>query len=594
MVRLLFIIPLMLSCCATTKGVRSFDNNDLVIDGKTNGITNSLEMFVVDNESFRGQSDPVNEDRNKSYLENPYGTFLHMQFINPANYEHIVEALVLSKVKVVNLNIYSYVFDLDKEAELVSLLNKAGIDVLFRYLWIPRYKSMANIHSNSCVDFEQWEKYLIKALKEFDGKEGRPYVKYISFMDEPQLYYSHNGKKVYDAFDFVEVYKIGYDIVKQERPDVIVASTTICEYHESFFNDLFSATLQDGTKYYNCVDILYFDYYANRNTALFPMIKKMTNSIMELQPEMFEKPMWYCCGTTSYNRMPEARAETLVKYILTAFYAGAETFNVYAFMMGGGCSQKFGNADYYGIIGPSVNNSYMSLLRGSYPERSLGEGDAFKRVYLGCPETYRQTTFDYCYFQLNEDMVKQVKKEGVIISGKNYSFTSIVINDGSVDDNGDPVTVKTLFKGRHRIGNNGEDSFFISADDLSDINVFDKIVIYYDRSDADVSNTWDVLDKYKTFDSFVTLQSFLPPGSSKPQITDVGDLHIVYWTYDNKPVYCIYRDDFVQPQTFSFSYDGSPELFDLYSNALSENLDYIEIGSSPIYIKGVSKLIVNK
>ena len=500
----LFIILLLFSCCSTTRGVENYDNNNRIEVEKIAKIAKTSKLAGINDDNvIKEQLGSIENGGNSHSLDNPYGAFLHMQFISPANYGHIVDALVQAKVKVVNIHIYSYVLNLDNESNLVSLLNESGIDVLFRYIWIPRYNSFAKVNSNLSVSVEQWKDYLIKSLHEFDGKEGRPYVKYISFLEEPQLYYIQKGKKTFEGVDLVGLYKMGYEIVKRERPDMIVASTNICAYNEDFFNDLFSATLQDGTKYNNYIDILYFGYYANRNTDLYPMIGKMTGAIQALQPEVLEKPMWYFCGTTSYNRMPEARAETLVKFIITAFYAGAKTFNVYAFMMGGGCSQKFGNADYYGIIGPSVKNSYMSLLRGSNPDRSIGEGDAFKRVYLGCPDTYKQTTFDYCYFQLNEDMVKQVKNEGVIISGKSYTITRITLNDGSVDDNGDPTTVKTLFQGRHRIDNNGKNAFFIPAEDLSSINVFDKIVVYYDRSEADVSNTWDTLDKYKSFDSFV-------------------------------------------------------------------------------------------
>ena len=97
-------------------------------------------------------------------LDYPYGAILHIQSVNPSNLKHVVEALVLANVKVVNIHIYSYVHNLDIEAALVKLLNDAGIDVLFRYLWIPRYKTIANVKSELSVSVDQWEKYLLKTL----------------------------------------------------------------------------------------------------------------------------------------------------------------------------------------------------------------------------------------------------------------------------------------------------------------------------------------------------------------------------------------------------------------------------------------------
>lgn len=530
----------------------------------------------------------------KVSLEHPYGTFVRMQTIRPSNYQHIVDALVQAKVKVVNIHIYTYALNLDNEAVLVSLLNKAGIDVLFRYIWIPKHNTFMNVSSGLLVSISQWEKYLLKALHEFDGKEGRPYVKYINFLDEPQLYYKQGGQRTFECKDLVTISKKGYDIVKKERPDMTVASTTICAYDDDFFNDLFTATLQDGTKYNDCIDILYFDYYAIRNVYLYPEVKKMYASIRSLQPEILKKPMWYCCGTTSYNRQPEERAETLVKFIITAFFAGADTFNVYSFVMGGGCSMKDGNTDYYGIIAPSVTNSYMSLLRVNDQDKAISYGDAFKKVYLGCPDTYPQTVFDYCFFYINENTVDALKKDGFIISGKGYTFTKVIINNGT-SSNGEPDAKNVLYEGRHTIGPNGENAMIIPANKLSELQAHDRIIIYYDRSSADISNTWNKLETYKTFDSFVSLQKFLPEGSLRPQITDVGDLHISCWKNDKEEmVYCVFRDDFVRPQQFCFSYEGNPTIYDLYSNKMNLNLDNIVLGSAPIYIKGINKLKIKQ
>jgi hypothetical protein len=518
-----------------------------------------------------------------------------MQTINPANFQQIVDALVLSKVRVVNIQIYSYALNLDNEKVLVSMLNKVGIDVLFRYIWIPRYNSLANVSSNLSVSVSQWKDYLLRVLHEFDGKKGRPYVKYINFLDEPQLYYKQKRRKTFSCTDLVSFFKMAYDLVKMERPDMTVASTTICEYDEEFFNDLFSAVLQDGTRYSDYIDILYLDYYANRNKHLYPKIKKMYNAIAFLQPALLGKSMWYCCGTTSYNRLPEARAETLVKLIITAFAAGADTFNVYSFVMGGGCSQKSGNADYYGIIGPSVTNSYMSLLRTSDLEKAVGEGDAFKKVYLGCPDTYNMTTFNYCYFQLNRDMVDMMKREGCIIGGRDYTFTKVLINDGTVDANDNPKDGVILFQGKSSIGHNGENAMRITPSQLSKLQPGNKIIVYYDRNSADISNKWSGLDKYKTFESFISLQDFLDIGSSRPQIYEMDGLNITCWLNgEGKSVFCIFQDDFTASRKYSFSFDGNPKVYDLYSNVINVDLKKVSIGSAPIYIKGISKLKIHR
>lgn len=527
-------------------------------------------------------------------IDNPYGVFIRMQTINPANYQYIVDALVKAKVKVVNIQIYSYVLNLENESKFVKLLNEVGIDVLFRYIWIPRFNTLSKVKSSVSVSVEQWEKYLLKALQEFDGQDGRPYVKYINFFDEPQLFYRQDGRSTFKCVDLVEIYKRGYQIVKKNRPDMIVASTTICSYDEDFFNDLFTVKLNDGLKYYNFIDILYLDYYANRITDLYPEIKKIYDSLEQLQPELLKRPMWYCCGTTSYNRLPDARAETQVKYMITALSMGAEIFNLYSFVMGGGCSMKDSDTDYYGIIAPSVKNSYVSLLRVSNPDKSIGEGDAFKKVYLGCPDTYPQTTFDFCYFRMNKSMVDMVKKEGLIISGKSFSFTKVIISDGSSSKE-DFHAKDTLFEGYYSIGPNGENSLIIPSSRFDNLQVGNRIILFYDRSSSDVSNEWSGLETYKAFDSFIALQYFFKPRSTRPQIKKVDDLYIACWLNDDgNTIFCIYRADFAKPKNYSFSYEGTPVIYDVYSNRIYKQLENIDIGSAPIYIKGIDKLKVNK
>lgn len=584
----LLIIPFFVLACGAPKSTLMSFNKTVDVNIGTKG--EDVENGWIITEEI--EPDKENAQIREATLTDPYGVFVRMQTIRPENYKHIVNALVQSKVKVVNIQIYSYLLNLDSEAVFVSLLNKAGIDVVFRYIWIPKYKSLANISSNVSVSFDMWQKYLIKALEEFDGKQGRPHVKYISFLDEPQLYYKKSGRQQYNCADLVDFFKKGYDIVKAIRPDIRITSTTICNYDEKFFNDLFSVSLEDGTVFSDCIDILYLDYYANRNTDLYPMIKKMYDSISKLQPKVLKKPMWYCCGTSSYNRMPDDRAETLVKFIITSFFAGAEKFNLYSFVMGGGCSQTVGNADYYGIIGPSVTNSYISLLRPSSSKRAISMGDAFERVYLGCPDTYKPTTFNYRYFNLNEDILLLIKKEGFIISGKDYTFTKVIVNDGTIN-NGELTSSRVLYVGKHKIGAKGENALFIEPSKLQSLRASDRIVIYYDRNSADVSNSWAKLDKYKSFDSFVVLQDFLPTGSTRPHIIDVGGLHIAWWLRNGKEkVYCIYRDDFVKPQIANIEFEGVPVFYDIYSNKINMNIKSIYIGSAPIYITGVKKLKV--
>ena len=327
---------------------------------------------------------------------------------------------------------YNHNFSSTQQSLLCSLIyycNTNNIDVILSYNPVP------DLHKDSIgtISLEQWKDDIATMVSLFDGKTEHVLngvkttlqVDYFTIMEELDLTKERYGLS-YE--DLLYLFKTSYDIVKINNPNAKVLSSLISHYDDSYFKGLLHARLPNGTKYVNTCDILFFDTYGDPE-AIITILNKIKSAFAKYQEECLIKPIWNCTGDSRWNHSDEYVSNRIVRHALCSFAVGADRYINYKLVSYGGNLTSSGYSSYFGLLNPSVDNSYISFLRNDDSRLPLSDGIGSEKVYIGYPPIQSKLCPGYVYHEVDSyAMCERLQQNGLLLICDNASISKITIS----------------------------------------------------------------------------------------------------------------------------------------------------------------------
>ena len=497
--------------------------------------------------------------------------------------------------------------------ELVYEANNKGIDVCGTTYRLPKFSSAQD--GTDTIGLQSWYDFLV-TMASYNGQNEKhdtkgnviyPKVKYFRCGDELAVEYKNYR---YTPEDCLKIQSLTNSIIKAENPNAVVLSITanqyVDEYHSIFLTSKISYNIEyssgkfvavSNESYADSHDIELVDFYnlperlVNNDDTLHEVwlrgLYLMYEKYNELSPELLDKPMWFCSGQSSYDVKDEEVARRYVRTAILSSWFGAERFIMFRQFHCGGSFKPNSQDQYYGLMHPSVTNSFVSFLRGNGTDAAITDGDASRRVYIGFPIFQEVKYPGYVFIKLSYSYTaKNLESTGLKITGRKFTITRVELCSGC-EQNAD--VVKTLYSGTPKRIETYADSLIIDKSQFSGImEAGQYIKVYYSDADKSMNAVKDTLPAYNKVQKFSKVFN-----GERPQINIIGnDIYIASWKDKNRiPWYAIWA---LSARTVSVSVDGIMPLFynSNFENLGDFNKDEVMLNTDLLFISKAQSITV--
>ena len=467
-------------------------------------------------------SQPLAIGDNDTLDASPWGMNAHLTFDNSRdNIENLCKSLAECGVSIIRVDVYWWYENMFMQKEYcdraVYYADKYGLEVLINFPQLP------NRTDDKFV--EEWLDMIKTYVHRYDGKtkitvSGEtgaryPTVKYFEVFNEVEI----NGKtqhlSVRDVFKLIkESSNAIHDIGLRERPVVIFPG--LGNFND-FMKELFEYE-ENGKRIVDFIDVVNVHSYEPKTEGFIYFMERWKERRKTYKCS--DKPFWITeLGNSLWDVSFERQKENLEKQYILALAYGLERVFYYQYHSFGGnyFTSHVQKEEYFGIIGPSISNSYVSFLEndGRY-NRAISQGDGLKRIYI------KKGVDSVSIYTNNNVIFNKLKNIGVAIGGKGYTIDSVSIYHRDFSSN-------VVWKGSKRIGTKGKDILCIDANKFIDMEIDDKLVVYFSNP-KDTTGRWSGLDAYPAYNAYKSLSSILTKACTRPvvEVKD-KDVYIAKW-----------------------------------------------------------------
>ena len=467
----------------------------------------------------------------------------------------------------------------------VYYADKYGLQILLNFPQILEKKDSAYLNG--------WLDMLKFYANRYDGKtpigiEGEIDVRNVKVdffepMNEPDL----NEKKMKLGIPvFFDVMAQAYKSIKSVRSDAFVVMPGMTNNND-ITRRLLTYKSPDGLVMSDIVDVTNIHFYIDKQAKYMAFLDDW-KSLME-KSGLQKKMHWVTeCGASLWEFSQEEQAKLLPKQNIVALSKGFEKvfyYQYHAFGGNRGQGRHHQRQNYYGIIDPSVSNSYGSFYvnDGTY-RTAITSGDASKRVY------FRNSNRDYfALYSHTKTTLMRLKTSGLAIGGKGYTVKAVrlVHKDG---------TDKVLWNGSMRINENDRQVLSLPAIDF----------LYMSRSDAirvdvvdvdDLNENWIGLQPWNAYIAYSVQTKFLTEKSTVPHSVDFGikKLNVYTWVSPEKGrVWAVWANDGAKIDVKMFGDEGELYATDYMGKEVQLKNGTLRITDSMVYVSGVGQLKITR
>ena len=473
-------------------------------------------------------------------LSKSVGVNTHLSFSNSVNYTpELCKSLRKNGVDFIRLDVYwwygNYKMQLTEIDKAVYMADKNNLSILLNFPLVP-----AMTDEKTMMD---WTDMLAFYASRYDGtheirpageKKGRKIkIDYFEIMNEPDIACPRKGISVDDLFKMT---KLSSEAIRDVRPDALMVLPGLC-YSNDFSKKYLSYKNAEGQTLKDYVDILNIHAYFDNQKVYIKQLEEWASIFRS--SGLIDLPLWITeYGHSSWEYKEEERANMYIQQTLIGLSLGVEKMFYYQFHSYGGnyFISHPQREEYFGMITPSISNSYASFLEndGTW-KNALSKGDGLHRVYI------RDKNKDsLSIYTLNKTICSKLKKNGLAVSGNGYTLNSIsIVHKDSREER--------IWNGAVEItADNSRNRVDVSKQAFQNIEESDKIVFRISGV-KDISESWIGAQSYPVYESLSTLTSLLRGIAERPKMT-VGDGYtkitwnrknkktvIVLWSTDGKP-----------------------------------------------------------
>lgn len=452
----------------------------------------------------------------------PWGINAHLTFENSrGNVENLCKSLKECGVSIIRVDVYWWYGTMFMQQDYcdraVYYADKYGLEVLINFPQLP------NRTDDKFV--KEWVNMIKSYVQRYDGKTGirvpneaevrYPKVKYFEALNEVEINYNRQNLSIKEVFKLIkESSNAIHSISLTEKPVVVFPGLGI---FNDFMKQLFEYE-ENGKHVVDFIDVLNVHSYEPKTEGFISFMERWKERRKSYKCN--DKPFWITeLGNSLWDVSYEKQKENLEKQYILALAYGLERVFYYQYHSFGGNYFKshVQKEEYFGIISPSISNSYVSFMEndGRY-NRAISQGDGLKRVYI-----YKNVD-SVSIYTINDVISNKLKDKGVAIGGKGYTIDSVSICHRDFSSN-------VVWKGCKRIGNKGKDILCIDANKFKDVAIDDKLVVYFSNP-KDTTGRWTGLDAYPAYNAYKSLSSILNKGCTRP-VVEVKDktVYIAKW-----------------------------------------------------------------
>lgn len=499
----------------------------------------------------------VSNERNTPIANNAMGINAHLSFDCSINFtEDLCKCIKEAGIKSIRFDVYwSYKDFLFQEKvcdKVLYFASKYNIDVLLNF---PQMDY--NLKNEKK---EKWIETLVYYAKRYNGvtkvkvedSDTVITVNNFEILNEPDINHKKKALSIKETYNLIKESSIAIKGVRKNAKIVLPGLSSRDESTKQLLNYRDS----NGYTLAHYCDVFNVHIYRNNINAF----EKELNEWKKLKQhtEFENKEFWLTeYGNTLWYETVENQAEMLVKQMLYAYSIGIDRVYYYQLHQFGG--NFFNNTnqgeDYYGIIEPSVSNSYCSFLRndGEF-KTAICDGDATKKVLVKSNNT--DTLFLYW---IDKNIIRRLKTKGLAIGGRDIQINKILIKESNVQE-------KLLWSGNMTFSQTNQ-VISIPPSLFERITSSDKIAVCISHKIAD--NKWIGVKPLPAFLSYKFISSFLQEGSTDfAYIKDsMGLKYKVSWKTPNGMYhYCFWSDNILgYCNTIS---NANIKMYDIYGDPI--------------------------
>lgn len=470
-------------------------------------------------------------------VSNSVGVNAHLSFSNSVNYtSELCKSLWNNGVKFIRLDVYwwygNYKMQQTEIDKAVYMADKNNLSILLNFPIVPTRTDEKTM--------KYWTEMLAFYASRYDGtheirpngeKKGRKIkIDYFEIMNEPDIACPRNGISVGDLFKMT---KLSSEAIRNIRSDALMVLPGLC-YSNDFSKKYLSYKDAEGHTLKDYVDILNVHTYFDNQKAYIKQLEEWASLFRS--SGLIDRPLWITeYGHSSWEYTEEERANMYIQQTLIGLSLGVEKMFYYQFHSFGGnyFSSHPQREEYFGMISPSISNSYASFLEndGTW-KNALSKGDGLQRVYI------REMNKDsLSIYTLNKTICDKLKTNGLAVSGNGFTLNSISI----VHNDSRKIRI---WNGSVAIrAEKSQTGVVIHKQAFQNVEETDKIV--FRISDVkDMRERWIGAQSYPVYESLSTLTSLLQNIAERPKMKDENGYTkitwnnnnvIVLWSTDGKP-----------------------------------------------------------
>lgn len=460
-------------------------------------------------------------------ISNSVGVNTHLSFSNSVNYtSELCKSLRKNGVDCIRLDVSwwygNYKMQLTEIDKAVYMADKNNLSILLNFPLVPTKTDEKTMRD--------WTEMLAFYANRYDGtheikpkgeKKGRKIkIDYFEIMNEPDIACPRKGISVDDLFKMT---KLSSEAIRNVRPDALMVLPGLC-YSNDFSKKYLSYKNAEGHTMKDYVDILNVHTYFDNQKAYIKQLEEWASIFRS--SGLISLPLWITeYGHSSWEYKEEERANMYIQQTLIGLSLGVEKMFYYQFHSFGGnfFSSHPQREEYFGMISPSISNSYATFLEndGAW-KNALSKGDGLRRVYI------REKNKDsLSIYTLNKTICSKLKTNGIAVSGDGYTLNSIsIVHKNSREEN--------IWNGAVEITtDNSRTGVVIPKQAFQNIEESDKIV--FRISDIkNISDSWIGVQSYPVYESLSTLKSLLQNIAERPKMMDEDGYTKITWNRKNK------------------------------------------------------------
>ena len=523
---------------------------------------------------------------NQYILSRALGMNAHLNFDCSRKFANELSASMKDiGVKMVRLDVYWKENDWLKQKKLLDrsayYADKHGLQILLSIPQIPEKRDSAYLKG--------WLEMLKFYVQRYDGStpiiiDGETEARYVRIdffepMNEPDL---NMKKKNLDVPIVFKMMQMAYQTIKQVRKDAFVVMPGLTNSND-YTKKLLNYETSDGLKMSDIVDVTNVHFYFDKQKKYSKFLDDWI-SLLE-KTGLSQKKHWVTeCGTSLWEFSQEEQAKLLPKQniiVLSKHFEKVFYYQFHAFGGNRGQGVYHQRQNYYGIVDPSISNSYGSFfVNDGVFKTAITSGDASKRVYL------RKTNSDsFLLYSHSKRTLTHLKTSGLAIGGQGFTMKSVrlIHKDHSED---------VLWEGNLNVGDEGSQVLRLPASKFLLMSPSDKICVNVEDV-ANLNENWSGLRPWSAYHAYEVLAKFLTEKSTIPvaQKTSIPKLNVYTWkTPDKGAVWAIWASEKESIKLKLVSDDGNINVVDYMGNNVSMFENTIKITDSMLYIFGTNHL----